>query len=119
MKLLLDENLSPRLIAMITPAWPDSVHVRDVGLGAADDDTVWAYAGARGFTIVSKDADFRQRSFLLGPPPQVVWQRVGNRFTDALGALLLAHVEDLQAFNVDPAAALLILPLGAGAGRRG
>ena len=111
MKLLLDENLSPRLIAMITPAWPDSVHVRDVGLAAADDDTVWAYAG--------KDADFRQRSFLLGPPPQVVWLRVGNRSTDALGALLLAHVEDLQAFNVDPAAALLILPLGAGAGRHG
>ena len=31
-----------------------------------------------GYTIVTKDADFRQRSFLLGPPPKVIWIGLGN-----------------------------------------
>ena len=48
-----------------------SKHVRDVGLATADDDVVWRYAAEHGFTIVSKDADFHERSFLLGQPPNL------------------------------------------------
>ena len=57
MKLLLDQNLSPRLAHTLAATYPDTTHVRDVGLQAADDDTVWAYAAEHGFVIVSKDAD--------------------------------------------------------------
>ncbi len=46
-----------------------SVHVRDVGLAPADDEAVWTYAAAHDLVIVSKDSDFRQRSFLRGAPP--------------------------------------------------
>jgi MFS family permease len=46
--------------------------VRDVGLQAADDDTVWAYAAEHGFVIVSKDADFfTASSFLSGIAPNI------------------------------------------------
>ena len=64
MKLLLDQNLSLRLARTLAAIYPDTTHVRDVGLQAADDDTVWAFASAHGFVIVSKDADFHQRSFV-------------------------------------------------------
>ncbi len=53
MKLLLDENLSPRLVALLSDVYPDSQHVEDVGLGETDDAQVWAYAETHGFAIVS------------------------------------------------------------------
>lgn len=64
MKLLLDQNLAPRLVAALATLYPDSTHVREVGLATADDNVVWRYAADQGFTIVSKDADFHERSFL-------------------------------------------------------
>lgn len=35
MKLLFDENLSPRLVILLADLFPNSVHVRDMGLRAA------------------------------------------------------------------------------------
>ena len=66
MKLLFDENLSPKLVRLLSDLFPDSVHVRDVGLKAADDPIVWKYAQDNGLMICSKDSDMHQRSFVLG-----------------------------------------------------
>ena len=41
MRLLLDENLSPRLARAVNDLFPGSIHVGDVGLRSADDETVW------------------------------------------------------------------------------
>ncbi len=70
MKLLFDQNLSPRLTGMLQDLYPESLHVRDVGLGDADDDVVWAYAKEHDFNIVTKDADFPRLSAIYGHPPQ-------------------------------------------------
>jgi hypothetical protein len=43
-KLLSDENLSPKLTRLLCDLYPNSTHVRDVGLARADDDVVWEYA---------------------------------------------------------------------------
>ena len=61
MRLLFDQNLSPRLVAMLADLHAGSTHVRNESLQMADDDVVWAYAIQQGFVIVSKDADFHQR----------------------------------------------------------
>jgi predicted nuclease of predicted toxin-antitoxin system len=98
-KLLLDPNLSPRLARTLAAIYPDTTHVRDVGLQAADDDAVWAFASAHGFVIVSKDADFHQRSFVFGPPPKVVWIRRGNCSTVEIEGILRSHEADLLAFE--------------------
>jgi predicted nuclease of predicted toxin-antitoxin system len=58
--------------------------VRDVGLARADDAAVWAFAREGGFTIVTKDGDFHQMSFVRGAPPKVIWMRVGNCSTDQM-----------------------------------
>jgi predicted nuclease of predicted toxin-antitoxin system len=68
LRLLFDQNLSPRLVRALADLFPGSAHVRDVGLARAGDDEVWSHAAAHGFAIVSKDADFHQRSFVLGHP---------------------------------------------------
>ncbi len=64
MKLLFDQNLSPRLPRLLDELYQGSVHVRDVGLRDADDGDVWEYAKLRGFALVSKDSDFQARSLL-------------------------------------------------------
>ena len=54
MKLLFGENLSHRLAGLLADLYPDSIHVRDVGLKAADDPVVWEYAKRDGLMIVSE-----------------------------------------------------------------
>jgi predicted nuclease of predicted toxin-antitoxin system len=108
-RLLLDQNLSPLLVQALLPFYPGSTHVRDVGLHIADDEVVWTYAAQHGFVIVSKDADFHQRSFLLGAPPKVIWIRRGNCSTREIEALLLERHVDILAFEGDPDAAFLAL----------
>ena len=113
MRLLLDENLSPKLVAAISHAFPDSHHVEQLGLRGATDQEVWEAARSGGFVLVSKDNDFRQFSFLYGPPPKVVWLAVGNAGTDSIRDLLLSSPAILTRFVETPEDAFLILPLQA------
>ena len=62
MKLLFDENLSPKLAAALADVFPESIHVDRAGLGGGSDDEVWEYAYQHGFTLVSKDSDFHEKS---------------------------------------------------------
>jgi len=109
-KLLLDENLSHRLVAAISSAFPGSQHVRDLGLSSASDTEVWRYAKQHGFTIVSKDADFRQRSILHGAPPKVIGLLVGNVSTEETERLLRSSERMIAAFEADASATFLELP---------
>lgn len=78
MKLLLDQNLSHRLLVMLVDLYPGSQHVRSLGLGAANDQLIWNHARDNNMIIVSKDWDFYYRSTLYGHPPKVLWIRSGN-----------------------------------------
>ena len=89
--------------------FPDSVHVRDVGLKAADDPVVWKYAQDHALIICSKDSDMHQRSFLLGYPPKVVWVRLGNCSTSDVAGCLRRHFAAIEAFAVDEHASFLAL----------
>ena len=110
MKLLLDENLSPRLIRLLESDFPGSAHVREVGLRGADDRVVWEYAIAHGLAIVSKDDDFRQRSQLHGHPPKVIWLRVGNVTTSHIARVIADNREQIRAFLTDPEASIMTVP---------
>ena len=110
MSLLFDQNLSRRLPAMLADEFPGCEQVLLVGLSSADDRAVWAYAAARGLAVVSKDADFRNLSTTYGPPPKVIWLRVGNGPTRDIEALLRSRAADVRAFLSDPAASMLELP---------
>jgi predicted nuclease of predicted toxin-antitoxin system len=109
MKLLFDENLAPQLVPLLADLFPDSVHVRDVGLKRADDPVVWKYAQENSLIICSKDSDMHQRSFLLGYPPKVVWVRLGNCSTADVTNLLRKHFAAIEAFAADTYASFLTL----------
>jgi len=97
-KLLFDQNLSPRLPFLLADLFPDSLHVRDVGLENATDTTIWEYAKQHELVIVSKDSDFQQRSLLLGHPPQFIWLRVGNCPVATIQESLRRHSVAIHAF---------------------
>jgi predicted nuclease of predicted toxin-antitoxin system len=52
-KLLLDENVSDRIVQQIIDLFPDSTHVKHIGLKEAEDSVVWRWAKHNGFTILS------------------------------------------------------------------
>jgi predicted nuclease of predicted toxin-antitoxin system len=91
--------------------FPGSSHVRNVGLLGADDSAVWAHARGDHFAIVSKDNDFRQRSFLEGAPPKIIWLSVGNAGTVAIADLLRREHGRILAFEADTESSLLVLTL--------
>lgn len=99
MKLLLDENLSPRLIASISDLYPGSKHVEDCGLLHAPDEQVWRFALENGFTIVTKDSDFSEISVLRACPPKIIWLRIGNCATSQALSAPRDHFELIQHFT--------------------
>ena len=109
MRFLFDQNLSPRLVRALADLFPESIHVRDVGLEAAEDDEVWGYALEHLLTIVSKDSDFHQRSFVYGHPPKVIWIRRGNCSTGEIEAILRAKFSEILASAKDREGSFLVL----------
>ena len=110
MKLLLDENISPRVPRALSDLYPGSLHVRDRGLTTADDAAVWEYARTNDCAIVSKDSDCKQRSLLYGHPPKFIWIRLGNCSTDEIKELLRKYSVVIHTFHADPIEAMLMLP---------
>ena len=107
MKLLFDQNLSFRLCQNLADVFPESSHVRLLGLSEAGDLALWDYAKANGFAIVSQDADFAEMAVLLRPSPKVIWLRTGNQSTAAISILLRRHADLITAFGKDDDATCL------------
>lgn len=109
MKLLFDNNLSFRLVSRLSDVFPGAEHVAALGLDQADDGRVWEEARQQGFTLVTKDADFNEFAVMYGPPPQVVWLRIGNGSTSDVERFLRGHAKAIGAFVEDPTAGILVL----------
>jgi len=109
MRLLFDEQLSEQLCQQLEDLFPGSAHVRQLDAAGASDADVWALAGARGFTLVTKDEDFHRLSILRGAPPLVVWLRIGNCTTEDVMRLLRRHGADIEVFGSQSEATFLVL----------
>lgn len=90
MKFLIDNALSPQLARGLLATGHDAVHVRDLGLGAAEDEIIFNLARAEGRVIVSADTDFgtllaeRQES----KPSFILYRRVADEPQQQLAILL-------------------------------
>jgi len=109
MKLLFDQNLAPRLVRDLADLYPDSAHVRDVGLKSSKDREIWDFARDGGYVIVSKDTDFQQMSFVWGHPPKVIWIRRGNCSVQESAAILRMNSSRIHEFESDAEASFLVL----------
>jgi predicted nuclease of predicted toxin-antitoxin system len=109
LKLLLDENLSDKIVSRILDLYPESSHVKRHDLVRTSDTMIWEFAKQNDFTIVSKDSDFHQRSLLLGAPPKFIFIKAGNCPTSQITGLLRSNFILITAFANDTASSILIL----------
>lgn len=109
MRLLVDENLAPRLASDLADLFPGSAHVSSTGLGSTPDAEIWEYAKAHGFAFLTKDKDFASLSIAWGAPPKVILLHTGNCSTAKTVAIMRNNAVRLSDFENDPKRSLLIL----------
>jgi len=108
-KLLFDQNLSPRLVRRLADLYTDSNHVYRIGLDTAADPIIWEYARDNEFIIVTRDADFSDLNVVLGYPPKVIWIRRGNCTTAEIESILRANYQAVEALAANENIGLLTL----------
>jgi predicted nuclease of predicted toxin-antitoxin system len=99
MKLLVDNNLSFKLVQPLQNHYPETQHVRDALSLSTDDISIWNYAKSNGFIILTKDNDFDERSQLEGCPPKIIHLICGNKTTLHILNLLLWRQEEILSFG--------------------
>ena len=109
MKLLLDQNISYKLVEDLEHLFPESNHVRLLDLADASDEKVWAYAKEQSYILVTQDSDFNDRSVIYGHPPKIIWIKAGNVATSYIRNMLIKNVGLIESFEKDRELACLEL----------
>jgi len=109
-QLLLDENLSQRIVARISHIYHNgSVHIKEFGLEQTNDDIIWNFAKTNNYIIVSKDSDFHQKSLLWGHPPKFIYLKVGNCPTSYIVQVLINNYSTISTFAETENESILVL----------
>ncbi|OGK14181.1 hypothetical protein A3A93_05185 [Candidatus Roizmanbacteria bacterium RIFCSPLOWO2_01_FULL_38_12] len=101
MKLLLDQNISRKLVKKLQNLFPETNHVYLLGLQIASDEEVWNYARNNNFIIVTQDSDFYERSLVYGYQVKIIWLRTGNTTTQNIEQILIKHHKDILMLEKD------------------
>jgi len=96
MKLLLDENLSRRIVPFIQEAFPDSTQITLLNMENSPDKEIWQFAHDNNYVIVTKDSDFYEMSLLYGQPPKIIWLKIGNQTKAATIRVLTENREEIE-----------------------
>ncbi|PWU29225.1 MULTISPECIES: DUF5615 family PIN-like protein [unclassified Pseudomonas] len=96
MKLLLDENLSRRMLPSLEMDFPGSSQVALLGLEQVSDRRIWEYTKQRDYVIVTKDEDFHDLQAAWGYPPKVILLAMGNGSNQSIVQALCNSAEQLK-----------------------
>lgn len=111
MKLLLDENLSRRLVPFLQHDYPGSSQVVLLGMESASDKEVWQRARDDGYVIITRDADFQELSLVWGQPPKVIRLKTLNQSRAATLKVLIENREAItEALETHGLASVEIVP---------
>jgi predicted nuclease of predicted toxin-antitoxin system len=103
MKIIIDENISSRLVGRIQHVFPDVEHVKTLGLMTVNDFNIFMFARQNGYdAVLTLDEDFYNIQLTHGVPPKIIWLRVGNCSTIALTETIMSNVDTIYAFLFDP-----------------
>lgn len=73
MKLLIDQNISIRVVDSISDIFPDSQHVLSVSLNDASDLEIWEYASKNDFTLISTEEQSFDRNIVSKDGPKIIY----------------------------------------------
>jgi predicted nuclease of predicted toxin-antitoxin system len=108
-KLLLDENLSRRLVPVLQGRFPGTSQVALLSLERATDTQICEHAAQQDFVICTKDGDFQRLVAARGYRPRLIHLALGNAGNDAVLAALLAAAERLQLAFDDPNTGVVVI----------
>jgi len=109
LKLLVDENLPPRLASDLADLFPESAHVNSVELGNTNDSVIWEYAKTHGYEFLTKDKDFANLSIARGAPPKVILLLTGNCSAEEIVRMVRNNAVRFTDFENDAQRSLLVL----------
>ena len=88
MNLLLDENISFKLVGRLQDIFPGIKHISDFQFNSIDDRIIFQFAKENDFAIVTFDEDYFTLSVINNFPPKIIWLRTGNISTNELEKLI-------------------------------
>ena len=109
MKLLLDENLSRRLVPALQSRFPGSEQVALLGLERATDAELCDFAAREGFVVCSKDDDFQRLVAARGYRPKLVHLALGNVSNDRVPGAMLAAADAIEAALSEPGTGVVVV----------
>lgn len=102
MKILIDQNISFRILPYVKPEFEFIAHVKDLGLTDFSDHKIFQFARKNEFVaILTLDEDFNNLQIEFGVPPKIIWLRVGNCSTKILAQLILDKASIIKKFLLD------------------
>jgi predicted nuclease of predicted toxin-antitoxin system len=100
-KILLDQNISYRVVGLLSNTFEDVSQVKQLGLVDASDIEIWNYAFKNNYTIITFDSDFIDLANLKGSPPKIIWLRFGNSSNLKIANKLISKSEIIKEFISD------------------
>lgn len=109
MKILVDQNIAPKLIDNIADLFPDSTHVNEIVLNKSTDQEIWKYALDNDYVLVSTDNGFSNLSILSEKAPKTIFIKGEVITTLKLEWTLRVNEESIKHFvTEDPSICLTI-----------
>jgi predicted nuclease of predicted toxin-antitoxin system len=110
MKLVVDMNLSPRWVNLLTEAGIEATHWSTLGAANAPDVEIMAFAKAKGYVVLTHDLDFGEiLAATQGDKPSVVQIRSEDVSPDVIGRSVIDALRQMTA-ELDEGALLTIDP---------
>lgn len=102
MKIVIDQNISFRIIPHITHLFSEVAHVRSLGWTDFPNILIFRNAKQQEFdTILTLDEDFENIILENSPPPKILWLRVRNCSTIHLAEIIINKIEIINEFLND------------------
>ena len=101
MNILLDQNISFRVVPLLSTTFEIIKQVMELKLTDASDLEIWNYARTHNYTIITFDNDFIDLANLKGAPPKIIWLRFGNSSNLKIANKLIAKSSVIKDFIAD------------------
>lgn len=98
MRFLFDQNISSKILKLLSDQYADSSTVKNEGLLNAPDREIWEFAKKNNCVIITQDSDFNDLNSLYGFPPKIIWIRTGNIKTPQLAKILIDYSLEIDSF---------------------
>ncbi len=102
MNILLDQNISFRVVRLLSNDFGNVKQVKELRLVDASDLAIWEYAFKNSYTIITFDSDFIDLANLKGSPPKIIWLRFGNSTNLKIANKLISKLHEIKEFILNP-----------------